>query len=65
MTLFFVIIGRVKRITQPAFVPNKRECRELVNLKRAFPPLKRSISYAPRHRPPQILPDFIILISLC
>lgn len=50
---FFVIIGRVKRITQPVFVPNKRECRELVNLKRAFPPLKRSISYAPRHRPSQ------------
>ena len=51
--LFFVIIGRVKRITQPVFVTNKRECRELVNLKRAFPPLKRSISYAPSHRLPQ------------
>jgi hypothetical protein len=45
----FAITGRVKRITQPIFIPDKKECQELINLKQAFPPLKRSVSH---HQPP-------------
>jgi len=50
--LSFAITGRVRCTTQLIFRPNKRECKELINLKQAFPPLKRSVPRIPRHQPP-------------